>query len=87
LAARNVWQGSSLLMYCAQSTNAGATWTTANLGANRAWGDPDLALATNAAMLAAIRITTTTCAPGGSKTAAGPRRTWRGRWKAAARCC
>ena len=53
LAARNVWQGSSLLMYCAQSTNAGATWTTANLGANRAWGDPDLALATNAAMLAA----------------------------------
>lgn len=53
LAARIVWQGSSHLMYCAQSADAGASWTTNNLGASRAWGDPDLALATNAAMLAA----------------------------------
>ena len=53
LAARNVWQGSSLLMYCARSTDAGASWTMDNLGANRVWADPDLALATNAAMLAA----------------------------------
>ena len=53
LAARNVWQGSSLLMYCARSADAGGSWTMDNLGSSRAWGDPDLALATNVAMLAA----------------------------------
>ena len=52
LAARNVWQGSSLIMYCATAPN-GTAWTTANLGGNRAWSDPDLCLASNRAVLAA----------------------------------
>lgn len=52
LAARNVWGGSSLLMYCAHSTD-GVEWTTANLGGNRAWSDPDLCLSSNVAGLAA----------------------------------
>lgn len=52
LAARDVWQGSSLILYCATSAN-GTAWTTANLGGNRAWSDPDLCLASNRAVLAA----------------------------------
>ena len=52
LAARNVWGGSSLLMYCAHSTD-GAAWTTSNLGGNRAWGDSDLCLSSNVAAIAA----------------------------------
>ncbi len=52
LAARNVWQGSSLIMVCARSTN-GTDWTAESLGGNRAWSEPDLCLATNRAMLAA----------------------------------
>lgn len=52
LAARSVWQGSSLLMYCATSTN-GMVWTLTSLGGNRAWSEPDLCLASNCAVLAA----------------------------------
>lgn len=52
LAGRNVWQGSSLIMYGATSTN-GTDWTTTSLGGNRAWGEPDLCLASNVAALAA----------------------------------
>ena len=52
LAARNVWQGSSLLMYCARSTN-GTAWSTDSIGGNRAWGDPDLCLSSNVAAIAA----------------------------------
>jgi len=52
LAGRNVWQGSSLIMYCARSTN-GAAWTTDNLGANRVWNDCDLDLSSNVAVIAA----------------------------------
>jgi hypothetical protein len=52
LAARNVWQGSSLIMYCATSAD-GAAWTMASLGGNRAWSEPDLCLASNRAVLAA----------------------------------
>ena len=52
LAGRNVWQGSSILMYCARSTN-GTAWTTDNLGGNRAWSEADLSLTTNTACIAA----------------------------------
>ena len=52
LAGRNVWQGSSHLMYCATSTN-GTDWATASLGGNRAWSDPDLSLSAEVAAIAA----------------------------------
>ena len=52
LAARNVWGGSSLLMYCARSED-GAVWSTESLGGNRAWSDPDLCLSSNVAAIAA----------------------------------
>ena len=52
LAGRNIWQGSSILMYCARSTN-GTAWTTDNLGGNRAWSEPDLSLTTNTVCIAA----------------------------------
>jgi hypothetical protein len=52
LAGLNVWQGSSLIMYCARSA-LGTTWEAANLGGNKAWNTPDLSLSSNTACIAA----------------------------------